>query len=216
MPGRKKKCPGCGKFIYVRTRPQDNARILVRDNQLLAVEEQWAIANGTHAQFVAAQQQKHAAASYLRLRLGREPSENEVKWVLLTEELAANAKEKQWGLYRNTRFEMAELLGKENKPVNALDYLLGVCYLDLNGPFNCGGLNDPELLRNYPPFNPSKGDLAPGIIARVQELMEGLELTPAEIESRFMEVAIGLAKSVSLPLPPGDAWNKLKPAIDET
>jgi phage FluMu protein Com len=44
MPGRKKKCPSCGNDIFVRTRPQDKRRILVRSDQLVvAVEEQWAI-----------------------------------------------------------------------------------------------------------------------------------------------------------------------------
>jgi len=38
-----------------------------------------------------------------------------------------------WGLYRNIRFEMAELLKKEGKFKNALQTYLEVLYLDQNG-----------------------------------------------------------------------------------
>jgi len=63
MPGRKKKCPACGNAIFVRTRPQDKVRILVRSDQLLVVEEQWSIVRGTHHQFLAAQRLREATAS---------------------------------------------------------------------------------------------------------------------------------------------------------
>ncbi len=43
MPGRKKKCPACRNAIFVRTRPQDRARILVREDELPAVENLWAV-----------------------------------------------------------------------------------------------------------------------------------------------------------------------------
>ena len=50
-PGRKKKCPQCGNFIYVRTSPKTNEKILVTDSQRDIIEEQWCIVNGTHAEF---------------------------------------------------------------------------------------------------------------------------------------------------------------------
>jgi len=45
-PGRKKKCPHCGNFIYVRTRPIDRERVLVTEGQLAEIERQWAIMSG--------------------------------------------------------------------------------------------------------------------------------------------------------------------------
>jgi len=58
---------------------------------------------------------------------------------------------------------MANILRKEGKAEHYLMFMLEVCYLDLNGPFNCGGINDPSIRRQYPPFNPKDGFLAPGI-----------------------------------------------------
>ena len=41
VPGRKKKCPHCGKFIFVRTRPSDRQRVLVTEEGAEQIEEEW-------------------------------------------------------------------------------------------------------------------------------------------------------------------------------
>jgi hypothetical protein len=41
FPGSKTKCPHCGNFIYVRTRPLDGQRILIRENQIKQIEKDW-------------------------------------------------------------------------------------------------------------------------------------------------------------------------------
>jgi len=40
MPTRKKKCPSCGKFILVRTRPSDRQRVLVTEEGARQFEEE--------------------------------------------------------------------------------------------------------------------------------------------------------------------------------
>jgi hypothetical protein len=45
-PGRKKKCPDCGSFIYVRTRPIDRERVLVTEAQIAEIDRQWEIMSG--------------------------------------------------------------------------------------------------------------------------------------------------------------------------
>jgi len=45
-PGRKKKCPDCANFIYVRTRPIDGERVLVTEAQAAEIERQWEIMSG--------------------------------------------------------------------------------------------------------------------------------------------------------------------------
>ena len=210
MPGRKTQCPSCRNDIFVRTRPQDKVRILVRGDQLLAVEEQWAIANGTHHQFLAAQQRRQNISAQLRSRFGREPSENDIDWALLNDDILKCVKDRNWGLYRNARFAMAEILSKEKKDSQALDFLLEVCYLDLNGPNNCGGISDPQLLRDFPPFDPTAGSLAPGVVGRIHHTMQILRQSSNQIESRFLAVANRLAQSLKLPLLPDKAWPKLE------
>ena len=46
-------------------------------------------------------------------------NQKDKKWQLYNKELLAYAQKTNWGLYRNTRFDMAEFLRKENKFSNA-------------------------------------------------------------------------------------------------
>jgi len=41
IPGSKTKCPHCGEFIYVRTRPMIKERVLVKEIQLTQLEQEW-------------------------------------------------------------------------------------------------------------------------------------------------------------------------------
>ena len=118
-----------------------------------------------------------------------------------------------WGLYRNARFSMAEILKKESKPLQAIDLLLEVCYLDLNGPNNCGGVKDGELLKQFPPFDPKTGELLPGIVGRLYEIMVDSGQTAKMLEPRFVEIGNRLFKSLGLPLQPDKAWRKIKREI---
>lgn len=40
VPQRKKKCPSCGKFIFVRTRPSDRQRVLVTEEGAKRIDEE--------------------------------------------------------------------------------------------------------------------------------------------------------------------------------
>ena len=108
-------------------------KVLVTDNQAELIEEQWSIVNGTHDEYLARKQKIEGERSRLAKQFSRAPSENDVKWGLLNKEVTEHAVNGMWGLYRNTRFQMAELLRKEGKLKQALFTYCWVCYLDLNG-----------------------------------------------------------------------------------
>jgi ssDNA-binding Zn-finger/Zn-ribbon topoisomerase 1 len=38
-PGRKKKCPHCGNYVYVRKRPRDGERVLVTVAQMKIIDD---------------------------------------------------------------------------------------------------------------------------------------------------------------------------------
>lgn len=212
MPGRKKKCPGCEQYMLVRTRPSDRMKILIREDEAVLVEEQCAIANGTHAQFLEARKRHENERNRLRMEFGREPSENEINWALLESELPQYAEELLWGLYRNARFSMGDILRKEGRYLEALDIYLEVCYFDLNGPNNCG-FHDPELLRKFPPFNPKDAFLAPGMLGRIEDMLGRQGISRDNINARFIEIASKVQQALALPVPPEIAWNKLEKEI---
>jgi hypothetical protein len=90
-PARKTKCRHCGNFCYVRTRPLDRQRVLVTEAQIALVEEQWAVVNGTHAEFLLRQQVIDTEREALKRRFGREPSMHDVQWSLLNKDLIEHA-----------------------------------------------------------------------------------------------------------------------------
>jgi DNA-directed RNA polymerase subunit RPC12/RpoP len=208
MPGRKKKCPACSRHMLVRTRPSDRRRILIREDQALQIEEQWAIANGTHAQFLAARREHEAERNRLRARFGCEPSENDIKWAQVNDGLLRHATEFQWGFYRNDRLGMGDILKKDRRYLSALDTYLEVCYLDLNGPNNCS-TRDPAILREFPPFNPNDGMLAPGVLRYVQDMLKREGLSKNDAGARFLRIAAKVQRSLSLPVAPERAWERL-------
>jgi predicted RNA-binding Zn-ribbon protein involved in translation (DUF1610 family) len=217
-PGRKKKCPKCGQFIYVRTRPSDRQQVLVTESQAAQIEEQWSIANGTHDAYLAQKNRLADEKANLRRRFGgREPSDNDVRWGLLNQERMEHAGQGEWGLYRNSTFGMAEVLRAESRSAHALQFYLEVCYLDLNGPNNTGGITDRDLLREFPPWNPNGpgADLAPGVIDRASRMIEAANLAAEAVEEIYFKTASLVHKSLRLPLSPADTWPQIRDALFE-
>lgn len=215
IPGAKIKCPHCGEFMFVRTRPKDNVRVVVTKAEADKIDEEWTIVAGTHDIFVAEKEEFAKEKEILRKRFGgKEPSDNDVRWGLLNKQLIEYAKKGDWGLYRNARFQMAEILRGEMKLKDALRTYLEVCYLDLNGPNNTGGMNDPELLKEFPPFNPKDFSfLAPGVIDLIKRIVLKLKLNKDEIKQIFVEHNSRIEKSLRLPISAEKSWQSLEKEI---
>jgi hypothetical protein len=209
-PAKKTKCPQCGKFIYVRTRPQDQLKVLVTEQQADLLEEQWSLVKGTHGEYLAQKQKIEAERARLAKLFGTAPSENDIKWGLLGKDAMEHAVNGNWGFYRNARFQMAEVLRKESKLEQALSFYCWVCYLDLNGPRNTSGMKDQELLRKFPPFSSKEGFLAPGIISRMTRIIEKLNLDQDSVSQIFQEIAGHDFKGLKLILHPEVAWQSVK------
>lgn len=209
-PAQKKKCPRCGNFIYVRTRPSDRQKILVTEDQIPLVEEQWTkYYEQKEKERLQSDPEYRNMEAKLRKKWGNEPSVSDVRWALCNEHLVKHAKENNWGLYRNTKLEMAQILQKEKRERQALQTYLEVCYIDLNGPENRGGLHDVRLLKEYPPFDPRQAFLAPGVTGEVVDLADNLGLNLDEVKRVFMEIAQTVCVSMRLPVKPEKAWPKL-------
>lgn len=209
-PGRKKKCPHCGEFIFVRTRPSDQKQVLVTQAQADQIEEQWSIVNGTHDYYLAQKQRYLDEKAKLTERFREEASDRDVKWRLFNQDLIRNASQQDWGFFRNTKMQMADLLRKENRLKGALSFYLEVCYIDLNGPNNRGGVTDIALLKEFPPWTPDTGDLAPGIIDRIIKLSQKAQIDEQAIAELFLKQARLLDSSLGLPVGAERAWETLK------
>lgn len=142
-------------------------------------------------------------------------SDNSIKWAQLEQNLLKHKKSLQFGLYRNDRLFMGDILKRESQFLNALDTYLEVCYLDLNGPRNCASRN-PQLLKEYPPFDPTKHiRLAPGVIRYVDGLLDRLHLSHDDAHGRFVRIAVKIQRSLKLSVDPDDAWHKIATKLNE-
>lgn len=197
--------------MFVRTRPKDKARIVVTKREADLIDEEWSIVSGTHDVFMMDRAEIETEAERLRQRFqGKEPAENDIKWGILNKQLTEHAKKGDWGLYRNTTFAMAELLRKEARLKQALHTYFEVCYLDLNGPRNLGGLRNSQLLGQFPPFDPNDAFLAPGVLDIIRRIAGKLPLGIAELGQLFIEHNERVGDSMRLPRSANQCWTILQ------
>jgi len=218
MPARKTKCKNCDNYYYARTRPSDRKKVVLTEEQAKLVEEQWTEQRAVdefNKDYLEVKQEFDEIKSFLTNQYGREPRDYDVFWATYNRLLSNYAKSFKWGFYRNIRLKMAQLLIREKRTKQALDTLLEICYIDINGPRNCGKI-DWELFKLFPPFDEKLGILAPGIIRMINDLLSEVSLSKTEIENRFINISERLFADLKiLPIKPKDAWIKLSIEIKE-
>jgi len=212
IPSRKKKCNYCGQFIYVRTRPQDRKKVLVTEKGKELIEEQW-------RQYYQEAEDKELlqnpefriAKQELLKQFDKEPSIGDVKWRVYNQRILEYASKKIWGLYRNNKLDMAELLMQEGHHKQALITLYEVCYLDLNGCSNSAeGFSESDMKKfGFCEFDLKEADLAPGVLGMIEEEIDILKITNNEAKKVFIEDNNKTKPKKDMPLSPEEAWNKL-------
>ena len=208
-PKKKKKCPHCGQFIYVRTRPIDNERVLLREADLEPLEEQWAIARGWHEQHLMNRQRADDVKSTLA-GIRQELTANDFRWSLLNKEVIEHAVNRNWSMYRDTRLKKALVLETEGKWSAALWTYLWVCYLDLNGPIDVMPVADFNKQSSGSAFSRERAVIAPDVVERARYMIAKLDYGPDKTEALFDDTAAKERKSLGLPVSSCNAWQKLQ------
>jgi hypothetical protein len=213
---RKSKCPHCSQYIYVRTRPIDGQRVLLTHSQVSEIEAPWSNFHRSHIYDNINHREIEIERNQLFKRKGVMLSDTDAKWSILSRQLLQHASNADWGLYRNTRLSMGSVLEHDSKIKPALHIYLEVCYIDINGPRNLGGLRDPQLLKEFPPFSFEESFLAPALVTKIVELSTMLHLNNQEIRTIFLEAAQKLFSNLKLPVAPTQAWKQLEKIYSET
>ena len=133
----------------------------------------------------------------------QEPISADDEWAGLIQQALEHARNFDWGLYTNTQLDMANLLHKEGKHRHELELLFWVLYLDINGPENRSGC-DAELLKEFPPFDPSSAMIAPVIAERAESLISMLELDTDTARTLFLDGATKRRNKL-MPISPDNA-----------
>jgi hypothetical protein len=218
IPSRKKKCVFCGQYIYVRTRPEDRKRVLVTEKAKDEIELQW-------QHYYQAKEEKELmqdpdfalAKKELTKQFGKEPSLRDIKWRVYNERIPEYASKRQWGLYRNNKLDMAELLIEGGHHEQALLTLFEICYLDLNGCNNVGeGISTEDMERiGIHEFDMKMAFLAPVILSMVEDEITILKLENPDAKKLFVDRNNQTKPKKDMPLTPEEAWDKLFERMQE-
>jgi hypothetical protein len=208
VPKYKAICDRCGKTYYVRVRPGERHPALVTARQVVAIDENRATQPRYLRLPTAAETQEEKRYNWFWAH-----SSGEGQWRKLHRTVTQHAHDGNWLLFRNARFEMAEIRRKQARLREALDLYLEVWYFDLNGPRDAWGASGRRRIYESAPFSPAQGMTTPVVARWVNRLCVRLELDRRQIEQRFGDVAVRASRSYELPLPPADAWRALAPEI---
>ena len=214
-PSRKTKCVHCGNYIFVRTRPIDKKKVLVTEEQAGEIDIQWMREDGTYEAYLADKEKFQKIKRELSIKFGQEASDRDVLWAIFNERLVEHSQKSNWGLFRNTRYEMADLLRKEGQNNGALVTFIEVAYIDTNGPRNLNGITDPQLLKDFPPFDPKFAFQAPVIIQTIEKLSLMLKLDKQSLKKKFLEVVTQVKSRMNLPVSPEIAWEEYVKALKD-
>jgi DNA-directed RNA polymerase subunit RPC12/RpoP len=211
IPGRKTKCPHCSEFIFVRTSPKTNKRVLATQTQAAEIDAEFALMANIGGQELEGTPEYEQARNVLKNETGSEPADQHIKWRILTNLRAQHAQEGNWGLFRNDTLLMGDVMKGIPNMQRALEYYLQVCYLDVNGPNNTGGYQSAE----FTAFSPDTGSsfVAPAVIDYIRSIAETEKRPIAQVEQIFVETNTRLNKKLELPLTPEEAWPRLEAFI---
>ena len=139
IPGRKTNCPHCGKPMFVRTRPHDDARVVVTVEEAENIEDCWAIVTAAiDPSFLGLATVQEVQEERRKLNISvcdgdlQRASDDDVKWSLLEKISNRHASANEWGPHRNVQLLRADFLARRCRFADALMYYIFVCVIDLN------------------------------------------------------------------------------------
>jgi uncharacterized Zn finger protein (UPF0148 family) len=210
VPGGKTKCPACCEYIYVRTDLR-NRRVVVTHEQAEEIDDEWSRVNGTWDQRSANKDRVEEARAALKEKFGQDFSNSDVLWRFGSNDMIEHAKQRQWGLYRNDLYEIADVARRDDDYEKALLLFLDINYIDTNGPNNVGLWIDGSPVVGEEDWQIAMGFLAPVPLGYVKSLPLRLGKTVAESLSEYETRAENLQRVLRFPLD----WRSSRVVIEE-
>lgn len=213
IPSAKTRCPSCKEFMFVRTDSKTMSKMLVNLSRAQEIDEEWAKINGTWDEIQTERERFRKSKSELSIQFGHEASDTDVKWRIFNEDLLVHSGMQNWGLYRNTIFQMSEHLRKEGNINLALEKLLLVCYIDICGPNNLLTPRGTKHEFGQLPFTKDSSFIAPGIISRIEKLVRKANYDIQKLEVIFNDLEDAYKDYIPFTLGAKKAWTQLRQEI---
>ena len=210
IPGAKTKCPACSEYIHVRTDLR-NRRVVVTHEQAEEIDDEWSRVNGTWDQRSASKERVEESRAALKEKFGQDFSNSDLLWRSGNNDMIEHAKQRQWGLYRNDLYEIADVARRDGDYEKALLLFLDINYIDTNGPNNAGLWIDGSPYEGDEDWQIGTGFLAPVPLGYIKSLSLRLGRTVDESLSDYATRAANLRRVLGLPID----WNSSKAVIDE-
>lgn len=132
FPARKTKCKNCGKYMYVRTRPADNQRIIIKEEEISIIQDEWDKKNNVYELKQKEKTRFELKKAYLmQVRKTNYVSDNDVYWNLYQEDRAIALSNKEYMLYADITDSMGDILFEEKKYKAALQYYCEMVYISI-------------------------------------------------------------------------------------
>jgi hypothetical protein len=196
--------------MYVRTDPETNSRVVVTAERAEEIEDEWSKINGTWEYRQEEKRRYEATKEQLTKNFkGVVPSDNDVKWSLLNEDSIKHASVQDWGLYRNTIFQMGEILRKEEKHSMAIEKYLLVCYMDTCGPNNVGAPLGQKLEFGQKAFSKEFAFLAPGVLERVQKSAKAANKDLDGLKVVILDIGVKYKGAIPFTISPEESWEEI-------
>ena len=96
MPERKKKCPSCGRYIYVKTRPSDRLRVLVTEEGAKQIEAERNLKSMTE-RYGISKKELEETSKRLSNKFGYPAKARDVMWAILSDRTIDSMKKGDWG-----------------------------------------------------------------------------------------------------------------------
>lgn len=217
IPGAKTRCSSCRKYMLVRTDPHSRTRIVVTEDQAIAIDDEVARLNGTYEQKLAERNRRDEIRKDLKESFrGIEPSKEDIEWRIMNQDSIKYARQGDWVSYGINRNAMANALEVRGKFKEALNRYFEVIILDLTGIQDFSGAKefDAEMrkLLDIRQFKPEEGKLHDEQITNILRLAKELKVNNDTLESLFHEAYKNL-KYIKFPLSSEDCWAKIAQKI---
>jgi phage FluMu protein Com len=210
IPGAKTKCPHCSTFMFIRTDPGTNSRVVVTAERAEEIEDEWAKINGTWEERQEGKRRFAATKEQLTKKFhGKVPSDNDINWSLLNEDSMKHASMQNWGLYRNVIFQMGEILYKEARYLMAIEKYLLVCYIDTCGPRNISTPLGQKSDVWGSAFSKEEAFLAPGVIERIQKAAKRIDTELDDLKADFMELGKKYKGAIPFTRSTEESWGEI-------
>lgn len=138
-------------------------------------------------------------------------SPSESLWSVVTQDMIQHAAQRQWGLFRNDLYGLADVARRNGNHEVALELFLDVCYIDTNGPNNVGLWTDGSPVPGEENWQVDMGFLAPVPLGYLRSLSLKLGQPLERSLDEYAPRAAELQNELKLPL----AWESSRAIIEK-